>query len=49
MSGSRADSSTLTVGLEDGLVLRQLKTPEAARTLIKVLGDNRRSAQQALK
>jgi hypothetical protein len=42
-SGQAALSANLTIGLEDGLVLRQLKSPEGQKTLLNVVSKNRRA------
>lgn len=44
---ARADSS-LTVGLEDGLVLRHLETAEGQRAVLQVLAKNPRAARNAV-
>lgn len=53
--GSRADApggaggdSRLTVGLEDGLVLRELESSAGQRTMVKTLERNRRTVRRAL-
>lgn len=42
------DSSTLLVGLEQGLVVRALKSPEGRRTVVRILGEERRGVGAAL-
>jgi hypothetical protein len=43
------DSSlTATLGLEDGLVMRHIESPSGQRTLVKVLGKNKRALRAAL-
>lgn len=42
-----ADSS-LTVSLEPGLVLKELKTPEGQRVMVQLLSQNKRAARQAM-
>lgn len=37
------------LGLEKGLVLTELQTPEGARAVVRVLNENRRAAQAAIK
>jgi hypothetical protein len=44
---SRLDTS-LTIGLDRGLVLSELQTPEGERAIVRVLSKNRRAAGSAL-
>lgn len=51
VSGSSAPAGvdgTLVVGLEDGLVLREIETPEGQRVLIETISNNRRAVRAAL-
>jgi len=41
-------SGQITVGLDEGLVVKALKTPEGQRVLLQVIGKNRRQVRQSL-
>jgi gas vesicle protein len=47
-NGKSSMESSLTVGLEQGLILKELSTPEGQRVLVRLLGQNKRAAKQAL-
>lgn len=51
LSGSVADStggnSHITIGLDQGLILKALQTPEGKRTMVKVMHESRRAINQA--
>lgn len=51
VSGSSAPAGVdgrLVVGLEDGLVLREIETPEGQRVLLETISNNRRAVRAAL-
>lgn len=47
-AGASHLSSSLTIGLEPGLVVSQLSTPEGERAVVRVLSKNRRAAGSVL-
>ncbi len=47
-SGKASLESSLTVGLEQGLVLKELSSPEGQRVLVRLLGQNKRATRQAI-
>lgn len=46
--GKSSLDSSLTVGLEQGLVLKELSSPEGQRVLVRLLGQNKRATRQAI-
>lgn len=47
-AGSSSGDASMTVGLEEGLVLRHLETAEGQRTLVRVISKNRHAVRSGL-
>lgn len=48
LAGATGGNTQVTLGLDDGLVLKKLSSPEGHRVLVEALGKNRRAVRQLI-